>query len=87
MRHLVSSFQKHLGLRGVHVYSDEECRFLPWNEVVLFVNRLPKRSDPEFSEKLLDTLASYDPDSEFLAIQQSENTVSIELYAKQMETP
>jgi hypothetical protein len=85
MKHLVSSFQKHLGLRGVHVYSVDECRFLPWNEVILFVNRLPKHSDPEFSGKLLDSLANYDPDREFLAIHQLEDTVSIELYAKQIQ--
>lgn len=83
MDHLVSSFQKHLGLRGVHVYSKEECRFLSWDEVISFVNRLPKGSDPEFSDKLLSTLSNYHPDREFLAIQQLDNTVSIELFAKQ----
>lgn len=82
MKHLVSSFQKHLGLRGVHVYSEDECRFLPWNEVILFVNKLPKNSDPDFSEKLLESLANFNPDEKFLAIQQLDNTVSIELYAK-----
>lgn len=82
MKHLVSSFQKYLGLRGVHVYSEDECRFLPWNEVILFVNKLPKNSDPDFSEKLLESLANFNPDEEFLAIQQLDNTVSIELYAK-----
>lgn len=86
MDHLVSSFQKHLGLRGVHVYSEEECRFLPWDEVISFINRLPKSTDPEFSEKLVSTLSNYHPDREFLAIQQLDNTVSIELYAKQVDT-
>lgn len=80
MKHLVSSFQKHLGLRGVHIYSEEECRFLPWNEVILFVNKLPESSDPDFSNKLLESLANFNPNEEFLAIQQSEDTVSIELY-------
>lgn len=87
MKHLVASFQQHLGLRGVHVYSDEDCRFLPWNEVIAFVNRLPQSpgpKDPEFSEKLVDSLANYDPDKEFLAIHQDKDTVSIELYARQI---
>lgn len=84
MNHLVSSFQKHLGMRGLHVYSDEECRFLNWSEVVAFVNKLPKHSDPEFSEKLLDTLSNYDPDTQFLAMQQADSSVSIELYARQI---
>lgn len=87
MDHLVSSFQKYLGLRGVHVYSEEECRFLPWDEVISFLNSLPESTEPEFSEKLMDTLSNYRPDREFLAIQQLDNTVSIELYAKQFDSP
>lgn len=83
MNHLVSSFKEHIGIRGMHVYSDAECRFLPWSEVIAFINRLPKHSDPEFSEKLLDTLANYDPDQEFLALHQVNDTISIELYARQ----
>lgn len=69
-------------MRGVHAYDGSECRFLNWEEVIAFLNRLPKHSDPQFSEKLLDTLANYDPDSQFLAIQQDNETVSIELYSK-----
>jgi hypothetical protein len=83
MDHLVSSFQKHLGLRGVHIYSNEECRFLPWDEVISFLNRLPKDIDTEFSEKLIDILSNYHPDKEFLAIHQMDSTVSIKLYSKQ----
>lgn len=82
MENLVYSFRKHLGIRGVHLYSSEDCKFLPWGEVISFINKLPRDIDPEFSTKLLDTLANYDPDEEFLALQQMENTVSIELYAK-----
>lgn len=82
MEHLVSSFQKHLGLRGVHVYSGDECRFLPWNEVISFVNRISDNEDPEFSEKLIDAMSNYNPDGEFLAIHQVDNMISIELYAK-----
>lgn len=83
MNHLVSSFKEHLGRRGLHAYTEEECRFLSWEEVVAFLNRLPDHSDPDFSEKLLETLANYDPDSQFLAMSQAGETVSIELYAKQ----
>jgi hypothetical protein len=83
MNHLVSSFKEHLGLRGVHVYTESECKFLNWQEVLAFMGRLPDRSDPAFSDKLVETMANYNPDKEFLAIQQVEDTVSIELYAKQ----
>lgn len=79
----MSSFQSHVGLRGVHVYSSDDCKFLPWNDVISYINKMPKSTDPEFSEKLLGTLANYDPDEQFLAIQKSGDTISIELYAKQ----
>lgn len=82
MNHLVSSFSKHLGMRGVHAYDGTECRFLAWDEVIAFLNRLPGHSDPLFSEKLLDTLSNYDPDMQFLAIHQDGDTVSIELYSR-----
>lgn len=83
MNNLIRSFQENIGLRGVHAYTEDECRFLPWNEVVAFLDRLPEHSDPAFSEKLLNTLANYDPDNEFLAIQQLKDTISIELYSRQ----
>lgn len=65
------------------MYSEEGCKFLPWDEVILFINKLPKDLDPEFSNKLAGSLANYDPDAEFLALRQLDDTVSIELYAKQ----
>lgn len=83
MNHLVTSFKEHLGRRGLHAYTESECRFLSWEEVIAFLNRLPEHSDPEFSDKLMDTLANYDPDNQFLAMSQVEDTVSIELYARQ----
>lgn len=83
MTHLIKSFKEHLGRRGLHAYTEEECRFLSWEEVIAFLNRLPEHSDPDFSEKLMETLANYDPDSQFLAMSQVGGTVSIELYAKQ----
>lgn len=83
MNHLVKSFKEHLGMRGLHAYTEAECRFLTWEEVIAFLNRLPEQSDPEFSDKLLDTLANYDPDTQFLAMSQVGESVSIELYAKQ----
>jgi hypothetical protein len=82
MNHLVSSFSKYLGMRGVHAYDGTECRFLAWGEVISFLKRLPEHSDPQFSEKLLDTLSNYDPDTQFLAIHQDGETVSIELYSR-----
>lgn len=83
MDNLVSSFQTHIGLRGVHIYSEEECKFLPWNEVIAFTRRLPDHADPEFANKLVASMANYDPDNEFLAVQHADGNVSIELYSRQ----
>lgn len=81
MNSLVSSFQRHLGLRGVHLYNDKECKFLNWQEVVSFVSSLPPSTDPEFGDKLLGFLSNYDPDQEFIAVRPLETQISIELYS------
>jgi hypothetical protein len=83
MKHLVKSFQSHIGERGCHFYDSESCSFLNWVEVFKFVNTLPKKEncDP-FASKLEETLANYDPDTEFLAVQQNGSSVSVELYSQ-----
>jgi len=82
MRHLMRSFQTHLGVRGAHFYDSKHCNFLDWQQVIQFLNALPKREkDDSFSEKLSETLANYNPDKEFLAVQQHGTTVSVELYS------
>jgi hypothetical protein len=82
MKHIVKSFQSHVGKRGVHFYDDESCNFLTWNEVFQFVRSLPGAGEgDEFTEKLTDTLANYNPDREFLAVHQRGNSVSVELYS------
>jgi hypothetical protein len=83
MKHLVRSFQSHVGERGVHFYDSDSCNFLSWSQVFKFIDSLPTRSSEDsFSEKLADTLANYDPDSEFLAVQQNGDSVSVELYSQ-----
>lgn len=80
MRDLNTSFKQHVGFRGVHVYSEEGCKFLAWDEIVAFVASMPDDTDPEFGDKLLEKLANYDPDHEFLALQQYSNNLTIEVY-------
>lgn len=83
MKHLVRSFQEHVGERGTHFYDEDNCHFLNWQEVFAFLNKLPeKESSSTFSERLVNTLANYDPDSEFLAVQQNGTSVSVELYSQ-----
>ena len=84
MKHLVKSFEKHTGDRGVHFYDDETCHFLNWKEVFDFIGTFPEgKSDGNFSERLTESLANYDPNVEFLAVHQNGPTVSVELYARQ----
>lgn len=82
MKHLIQSFQEHQGSRGVHFYDEEHCNFLSWREVFKFIDSLPTGAGDAFSEKLTDTLANYNPDHEFLAVQQKGDSVSVELYSK-----
>jgi len=86
MRHLIRSFQDHLGERGCHFYDDTSCNFLLWNEVFKFLDTFPSKSGvDQFSERLANTLANYDPDREFLAVQQNGDSVSVELYSQSQD--
>ena len=81
MRHLVKSFQEHIGSRGCHFYDDTTCSFLDWKGVLDFTKAVPDLGkDQKFTERLLETLSNYDPDTQFLAVQQGNSTVSVELY-------
>lgn len=83
MRHLVRSFQQHTGLRGVHFYDEDSCNFLPWSDVFKFIKNLETKDNPDsFVDKLAESLANYDPDTEFLAVRQNGDTISVELYAQ-----
>jgi hypothetical protein len=81
MKHLIQSFQSHRGTRGCHFYDEENCNFLDWKEVYVFIDALPRKegTDP-FTDRLEETLANYNPDTEFLAVQQKGDAVSVELY-------
>jgi hypothetical protein len=83
MKHLINSFQSHVGERGCHFYDDNACTFLSWKEVFEFMSHLPndEKVSP-FAERLADSLANYDPDSEFLCVQQAGKQVSVELYTQ-----
>jgi hypothetical protein len=70
-----------LGTRGCHFYDDTSCNFLDWKEVLDFLKVVPDiGKDQKFSERLLEALSNYEPDTQFLAVQQGNGTVSVELY-------
>ena len=82
MKHLVNSFKKHTGCRGVHFYDEDSCTFLSWKDVFHFIKELPSNDrEGEFTDRLADSLANYDPDREFLAVQQHGRSISVELYS------
>ena len=83
MRHLYESFNSHQGLRGVHFYHEEKCNFLDWKEVFSFLDSLPNEDSNSFSESLINMLSNYNPDTEFLAVQQNKGSISVELYSQQ----
>jgi hypothetical protein len=81
MKHLVVSFQSHVGERGCHFYDSDSCHFLSWKEVFKFTESFPKNdSGICFADRLTETLSNYNPDEEFLAVQQQGSSVSVELY-------
>lgn len=83
MKHLVRSFQEHVGIRGVHFYDDNDCSFLTWKQVFEFFDQLPNKADEdEFTENLTESMANYDPTYQFLAVHQKGKTVSVELYSE-----
>jgi hypothetical protein len=83
MKHLIRSFQEHKGERGCHFYDGNNCTFLNWRQVFQFIDEIPNDNGTcKFTEKLADTLANYNPDTEFLAVQQSGEQVSVELYSQ-----
>jgi hypothetical protein len=83
MKHLIRSFQEHVGTRGCHFYDSESCTFLDWRDVFKFVDTLPKKENTDpFTDKLAESLANYNPDSQFLAVQQNGDSISVELYSQ-----
>lgn len=82
MKHLIQSFQSHIGERGCHFYDNEHCNFLNWKEVFQCMDALPSEKGTSFMERLTETLANYNPDNEFLAVQQNGDSVSVELYSQ-----
>lgn len=82
--HLLRSFENHVGERGVHFYTPNECNFLPWDQVIAMIKRFSGSKDYlEFEERLITLIANYDPDTEFIALcQSSGDKTAIETYAK-----
>jgi len=74
---LMKSFATHRGSRGVHFYDSQTCEFLTWDETMGTIrNRFPE----SFSDKLIETVANYDPETEFITVSAGGGQLTIELF-------
>lgn len=74
---LIQSFAQNRGTRGAHFYSESQCEFVTWESIAGDVkNRLPE----QFYEKLIEAIANYDPDSEFVTVSAGDGQIVIELF-------
>jgi len=74
---LVQSFAQHRGSRGAHFYDSNKCEFVTWDSVTRDVkNNLPDG----FYDKLVEAIANYDPNSEFVTVSAGGGQLTIELF-------
>jgi hypothetical protein len=74
---LIKSFAEHRGVRGVHFYNSNQCEFLRWDETLASIHdRLPEK----FADKLIEAVANYDPETEFVTVTAGGGQITIELF-------
>ena len=74
---LIQSFAENRGCRGVHFYDSMQCEFLPWNEVLA---KMGDKFPQQFCDKLVEAVANYDPDTEFVTVTAGSGQITIELF-------
>lgn len=78
---LIQSFAEHRGSRGVHFYDATQCEFMAWDEVM---GRVHDRFPEQFYDKLIEAVANYDPDQEFVTVTAGNGQLTIELFKAEM---
>ena len=74
---LIKSFAEHSGARGAHFYDSAKCEFVSWDSITKDI----KLNLPEsFYEKLIEAVANYDPESEFVTVSAGKGQITIELF-------
>ncbi len=73
---LMQSFGEHRGERGVHFYDSMGAEFVNWNECLTKVDKLPDK----FGDKLVEAMANYDPEREFVTVTANAGAITIELF-------
>jgi hypothetical protein len=74
---LMHSFAENRGNRGVHFYDKSQCEFLPWDQVM---GSVKERFPDQFYDKLIDAVANYNPESEFVTVTAGDGQLTIELF-------
>ena len=74
---LIQSFTENRGTRGVHFYDTTQCEFLPWDDVM---GRVKDHFPETFYDKLIEAVANYNPDSEFVTVTAGDGQLTIELF-------
>jgi len=77
---LINSFASNRGRRGVHFYDNKQCEFMPWDEAM---NRVEDKLPEHFYDKLIEAVANYNPESEFVTVTAGEGQITIELFKSQ----
>ena len=77
---LMHSFAKHKGVRGVHFYDSNSCEFLTWDQTLVAVK---ERFPEQFAEKLIEAIANYDPETEFVTVSAGGGQLTIEMFKAQ----
>ena len=78
---LMRSFAANRGNRGVHFYDSNSCEFHSWSETM---SKISERFPESFYDKLIEAIANYDPETEFVTVSAGGGQLTIELF-KSME--
>lgn len=74
---LIQSFAEHQGVRGVHFYDSTSCEFLSWSETM---GAIKEKFPESFYDKLIEAIANYDPETEFVTVSAGGGQLTIELF-------
>ena len=74
---LMKSFAQHKGERGVHFYDSSSCEFLTWDQTMAAIK---ERFPETFADKLIEAVANYDPESEFVTVSAGGGQLTIEMF-------
>ena len=74
---LMKSFAEYRGTRGAHFYDSNKCEFVVWDTVT---GKVKENLPSGFYDKLVEAIANYDPESEFVTVSAGGGQLTIELF-------